>query len=79
MLMDWPAQSPDLNPIEHFWDHLERCLRDRSDPPRNLVNLEVQLKEEWEKIPRRVFLKLIDSMPQRIEACIANNGWPTRC
>ena len=33
MLMDWPAQSPDLNPIEHLWDHLERCLRDRSDPP----------------------------------------------
>ena len=22
--MDWPVCSPDLNPIENFWDHLER-------------------------------------------------------
>jgi len=78
MLINWPAQSPDLNPIEHLWDHLERSLRNRLDLPKNLADLEVQLKEEWKKILQETYLKLIDSMPQRIEACIANNGWPTR-
>jgi hypothetical protein len=35
------------------------------------------LKEEWEKIPTSVLVKLVDSMPHRCEAVVQANGFPT--
>ena len=67
ILPDWPSQSPDLNPIEHRKKH-----------PKNATELEMALKEEWSLIPPKTYSNLIKSMPKRLEACISNNGWPTR-
>ena len=49
--MAWPAQSPDLNPIEHLWDHLDRQVRKRKTLPTSLPMLEAALLEEWARIP----------------------------
>jgi len=35
------------------------------------------LREEWQQIPREKYLRLMDSMPRRIEEYISNNGWAT--
>jgi len=35
-LMEWPALSPDLSPIEHIWDELDRRLRRRHARPETL-------------------------------------------
>ncbi len=38
-LLKWPPQSPDLNPIEHLWDVVEREIRIMDVKPTNLQKL----------------------------------------
>ena len=47
--MEWPPQSPDLNPIELLWEELDRPVRDLK--PTNLPGLWDCLKEAWNNIP----------------------------
>ena len=75
--LDWPAQSPDLNPIEHLWDELERRLRARPSRPTSVPDLTNARLEEWSKIPINTLLNLVESLPRRVEAVIAAKGGPT--
>ncbi|KAJ8875277.1 hypothetical protein PR048_023172 [Dryococelus australis] len=68
--LDWPAQSPDLNPIEHFWDELDRRVRDRQARPKSIAQLMEWLQEEWRRIPVDVLQTLVESMPDRVAAVI---------
>ena len=36
-VLEWPSQSPDLNPIEHLWAELKKHVRARR--PTNLTQL----------------------------------------
>lgn len=75
-VLDWPSQSPDLNPIENLWEHLERQLAGRK--PTNKDDLFSLLAETWSKIPIEVMIKLVDSMGARCAAVIAAKGYPTK-
>lgn len=72
VLGSWPSQSPDLNPIENCWRVLKEAVRRRS--PKNLEELKVVCREEWNKISPEYCKKLVDSMPKRLTAVIANKG-----
>ncbi|GFY32735.1 transposable element Tcb2 transposase [Trichonephila clavipes] len=50
--MDWPARSPDLNPIEHVWDFLGRHLAARTLPPVTIRELRLALQDEWAAMPQ---------------------------
>ena len=75
--MTWPAQSPDLNPIEALWDELERRLRTRPYRPKSATELATALQEEWIQIPTATYQNLVESLPRRVEAMIAAKGGPT--
>jgi transposase len=77
-VLDWPAQSPDLNPIEHLWVHLKKALQGYPKPPSGVHELWSRLEEEWNKIPPEVCQRLIESMPRRIEAVIDAKGGHTK-
>ncbi|GFT22506.1 transposable element Tcb2 transposase [Trichonephila clavipes] len=49
--MDWPAYSPDLNPIEHVWDMLGRRIAARQPAPTWLPELRRELLDKWCNIP----------------------------
>jgi hypothetical protein len=75
-LLDWPSQSPDLNPIEHLWEHVERQLRGvRASNANQKFD---QLQDVWQAIPMSVIDTLLDSMPRRCQTVIDAKGFPTK-
>nr|KAG5707944.1 hypothetical protein BaRGS_031675 [Batillaria attramentaria] len=76
--MEWPARSPDLNPVEHVWDMIGRAVHARVNPTRTLVQLGQALQQEWDQIPQQTIRNLICSMRRRCQAVIPARGGHTR-
>ncbi|GFX77288.1 transposable element Tcb2 transposase [Trichonephila clavipes] len=72
--LPWPAHSPDLSPVEHMWDQLKRQM-----PSFHSVHdLELAIQDLWAHLPQDNIKCLINSMPDRVAACFAAGGGPTR-
>jgi hypothetical protein len=74
--MDWPAQTPELNLIEHLSGGLERRLHSRPRLPTSLTDLATALQEEWAAIPPETFRHPVESFPGRVRAVIKAKGGP---
>lgn len=72
--MQWPSNSPDLNPIEHVWDMLGRRLAALQHPPSSVPELKTALRAAWNSLSTQLINTLIESMGNRCAACVATRG-----
>ena len=78
MLLDWPPQFPDLNPIEHLWQHIKMQLAKHEIPAKGVWEIWERVAEVWNNIEPEVCQNLIESMPRRVEAVIKARGGNTK-
>lgn len=76
VLPNWPANSPDLNPVEHCWAWLSKRLVGKSF--RTEDELEAAIRAEWDQKPPELLRNLYASMYCRIMNVIAAKGAATR-
>lgn len=76
--LDWPAQSPDLNPIENLWKQMKDALQKRSASIKSVEDMKKAILEVWNEMEKERWNGLIDSMPDRIDAVIKAKGGSTR-
>ena len=73
--LDCPAQSPDLNLIEHLWDELDQRLRARPSCPTSVSDLTYALVEEWSKIPINTPKPCGKLSQESSSHCYSCKGW----
>lgn len=76
-VMQWPPNSPDLNPIENIWKVLKERVGKRLPKPKNKAELKVAVKEEWKGIEPDIFANTAMSMPKRIRELLESKGGST--
>ena len=68
--MDWPARSPDMNPIEHVWDQMSVWSRDMDDPPSTVAEVNNAVRQAWAAVRLGKARTLVESMPRRVRALL---------
>ncbi len=75
--IEWPGNSPDLNPIEHVWSYVAKIL-DGFPLPRNAAELWESVQSAWARVPTPYVRDLIRSIPRRVHSVIKSKGGFTR-
>ena len=76
--LDWPAKSPDLNPLENLWDTPKRRANKSIKSDTTLEGLRRILIRKWQQIDQEENRGLVRSMRRRIVAVQASDGGHTK-
>lgn len=75
--MEWPTNSPHLNPLENLWAQLKRATRRQVEANTDRAELQCILLQKWAAIPQHRVRKLIQSMRKRCQQVIRSLIWWT--
>lgn len=75
-VLEWPAQSADLNPIENLWSELDSKVAPSGRT--NAENFYESLKNAWNHLSLEYLQELVESMPRRLQAVIKAKGGNTK-
>ncbi|GBL92776.1 hypothetical protein AVEN_4491-1 [Araneus ventricosus] len=73
-----PPNSPDLNPMEHIWDVMERQLRAQTPPCPNISTLRDRCLDIWYNLSPVMYQKLVASITRRVAAVLKAKGGTKR-
>lgn len=76
--MEWPACSPDMNPLENLWAEVTRNINSMDHQPTTVEECRQAVVDAWAAIPDDLLRTLSDSMPHRVEALRAARGDVTK-
>ena len=76
--LDWPAQSPDLNPIEHFWAIIKGRRQKKIGFPKTAAELIDQIFDTWENLEPSIIHNLAESIKNRLKEVIRLKGSATK-
>lgn len=76
--LQWPPNSPDLNPIEHVWYIFKNVIQKMTPRPMTVPDLTKALSKVWDELDVNILNRLVESMPNRLAAVIEAKGGNTK-
>jgi transposase len=72
--LEWPANSPDLNPMETIWNEMKDSIKRRLGWKFTAREIRTVVEDKWRRYPVERINTHIMFMPRRIEVCITCHG-----